>query len=100
MNFLKNFPLKRFKIKNDSMVPFLKERDEVLTISYFFFGPKVGDVIVFRQMVPPFILCKRIVKIINSKIWVEGDNGKKSIDSRNFGFIEKKNIIGKMFFKL
>ena len=63
MNFLHDFPLKRFKIKNDSMVPFLQERDEVLTISYFFSQPKVGDVIVFRQLVPPFILCKRIIKI-------------------------------------
>lgn len=82
------------------MVPYLQERDEVLTISYLFSQPKVGDVIVFRQMVPPFVLCKRIIKIINDKIWVEGDNKKKSIDSRNFGFIERENIIGKMFFKL
>lgn len=82
------------------MMPFLRERDEVLTLSYLFLNPKVGDVIVFRLMVPPFIFCKRIVKIINGKIWVEGDNRKKSIDSRNFGYVEKKNIIGKMLFKL
>jgi len=82
------------------MVPFLQERDEVLTISYFFSQPKAGDVIVFRQLVPPFILCKRIIKIVNDKIWVEGDNKKKSIDSRNFGFIKRKDIIGKMLFKL
>lgn len=82
------------------MSPYLRQRDEVVTISYLFTQPKVGEVVVFRQLVPPFVLCKRIVKIINSKIWVEGDNKKKSIDSRNFGFIERKNIIGKMLFKL
>jgi type IV secretory pathway protease TraF len=31
---------------------------------------------------------------------VEGDNKKESIDSRNFGFINKKNIIGKVVFKM
>ena len=72
MNFFKNFPLKRFKIKNDSMAPAIRQRDEVVTISYFFSQPKVGDIIIFRQLVPPFVLCKRIVKIVNSKIWVEG----------------------------
>ena len=82
------------------MAPAIRQRDEVVTISYFFSQPKVGDIIIFRQLVPPFVLCKRIVKIVNSKIWVEGDNKKKSIDSRNFGFIEKKNIIGKIVFKL
>lgn len=82
------------------MLPAYIHRDEVLTFPYFFSQPKIGDVIIFRQVVPPFVLCKRIVKIVNSKMWVEGDNKEKSIDSRNFGFIDRKNIIGKIIFKL
>lgn len=82
------------------MVPYLNEREEVITFSYIFSEPKVGDVIVFRNIVPPFIFCKRIKKITHDKVWVEGDNKEKSIDSRKFGFVDKKNIIGKVLFKL
>lgn len=81
------------------MFPAIKEREEVVTLMYLFINPKVGDIIVFRQVVPPFILCKRITRIVKDKIWVEGDNKKESIDSRNFGFIGKKNIIGKVIVK-
>ena len=100
MNLLKNFPIQRFKIKNSSMSPVLKAHEEVITISYFFLKPKIGDIIVFRHIVPPFIYCKKIKKIFQDKIWVEGVNKKKSIDSRNFGFIDRRNIIGKVIFKI
>lgn len=100
MNLLSNFPLKRFKIKNQSMEPYLEERSEVLTFPYFIFKPKVGDVIVFKSIVPPFVFCKRIKKIIGDELWVVGDNKNKSIDSRKFGFVDRKNIIGKVILKL
>ena len=100
MNFLARFPIQRFKIKNNSMSPLLKAREEVITIPYFFSKPKIGDIIVFRHLVPPFIYCKKIKKIVQDKIWVEGVNKKESIDSRNFGFIDRKNIIGKVIIKL
>ena len=82
------------------MVPYLLAREEVVTMPYFFSTPKVGDVIVFRHIVPPFIFCKRVKKIINNEIWVEGENKKISIDSRKFGFVERKNIIGKVIIKI
>ena len=82
------------------MQPYLEEKDEVITLPYFFKQPKVGDVIVFKHIVPPFIFCKRIKKIIRDEIWVEGENRKRSIDSRKFGFIKRKNIIGKVIIKL
>lgn len=100
MSLLDKFPLQRFKIKNNSMFPAINESEEVLTASYLFCRPKVGDIIVFRQVVPPFVLCKRIKRIVQNKIWVEGDNKKESIDSRKFGFIDRKNIIGKVVFKI
>lgn len=82
------------------MAPFLQEKDEVITIPYYFSTPKIGDVVVFKHIVPPFIFCKRIKKIIRDEIWVEGENKTKSIDSRKFGFIKRKNIIGKVVLKL
>ena len=82
------------------MEPFISPKEEVVTFSYILANPKVGDVIVFKHIVPPFIFCKRIKKIIEDEVWVEGDNKKESIDSRKFGFIKRKNIIGKVILKL
>ena len=83
------------------MNPTLRVGDEVIVTSLYFLSKlKVGDVVVFKHTTPPFILIKRIIEVKNNKFWVEGDNKKKSIDSRKFGFIDKKNIIGKVIFKL
>lgn len=99
MKLLYSFPLKRFKIKNQSMEPLLLEKSDVITFPYFFSKPKIGDIVVFRHIVPPFVFCKKITKIVGEEIWVEGENKKKSIDSRKFGFIKYKNIIGKVILK-
>ncbi len=82
------------------MTPYLHEHDEVITMSYFLFQPRIGDVIVFKHVVPPFVFCKRITKIAGDEVWVEGENRKVSIDSRKFGYVEKKNIIGKVILKI
>ena len=82
------------------MEPLYLEKDEVITFPYIFSQPRIGDVIVFKHIVPPFIYCKKIKKIINDDIWVEGENKEHSIDSRKFGFIKRKNIIGRVLFKL
>lgn len=82
------------------MEPLYLEKDEVITFPYIFSQPRIGDVIVFKHIVPPFIYCKKIKKIINDDIWVEGENKEHSIDSRKFGFIKRKNIIGRVIFKL
>lgn len=82
------------------MVPAILDKEEVITISYIFSRPKVGDIIVLKHNMSPFIFCKRIKKIINDDIWVEGENKEHSIDSRKFGFIKRKNIIGRVLFKL
>lgn len=82
------------------MFPMFKTGDEAIAVSFFFQKLKVGDVIIFKHSTPPFVLIKRIIKISNNKFWVEGDNKKESIDSRKFGFISKKDIIGKVVFKI
>lgn len=82
------------------MFPAFKTGDEVIAVSPFFKKLKAGDVIIFNHSAPPHVLIKRIIKISNNKFWVEGDNKKVSIDSRSFGFILKKDIIGKVVLKI
>lgn len=96
-------PLFKFKIKGNSMTPAFKENDVVLVnrLSYFFSKPKIGDIVVLKR---ERYIIKRIAKIDLSadgqKFFVIGDNQKESTDSRNFGWIDKKEIIGKVFYKL
>ncbi len=98
--FLKFSPINKFVVKEKSMEPYLKENDKVLVLKYFFSKPKVGEVIIFYHTTPPHLLIKRIIRINSKGIWVEGDNKIKSKDSRNFGFLERRNIIGKVLMKL
>jgi nickel-type superoxide dismutase maturation protease len=93
--------LSRFKIHGHSMEPTLKPNDEVLvsSLSYFFTSPKRNDIVAFKDPRDNKVLIKRITKIETKKIFVQGDNKKHSTDSREFGMIEKKAIIGKVIFK-
>lgn len=92
-------PLFKFKIKGNSMAPTFKENDIVLVnrLSYFLNRPKIGDLIVLKQR--QYII-KRIKRIKNDKYFVVGDNRKESTDSRKFGWVSKKEIVGKVIYKI
>ena len=81
------------------MEPTLSEGDVVLisSLPYIFKNPKVGDVIILKRQ--KYII-KRIIKEDRGKFFVEGDNKKESTDSKNFGWISRKEILGKVIFKL
>jgi len=89
--------LLRFKISGHSMIPTYKEGEELLvsSIPYLFLQPKVGDVIVFKDQ--KHYVVKRIQEIKGEKFLVKGDNKE---DSKEYGWIEKKKIIGKVILKL
>lgn len=89
--------LGKFKISGHSMEPALKYGQEVLVsgLFYLFSKPKDGDIIAFKGSDKWII--KRIKESKADKYLVKGDN--KS-DSREFGWIERKNIIGKVVYVL
>lgn len=84
------------------MEPFISSGDVILVnrLSYLFKNPKIGDVIVVKNNNKKKYLIKRIQRIREKTYFVVGDNKRESIDSRNFGWITKKDIAGKMFFKI
>ncbi len=84
------------KISGHSMEPTILNGQSVLASSLpFLFGsPKEGDIIVFKR--EQKIIVKRIREVKNDKILVAGDNEK---DSKDFGWIKKSDIMGKVIFK-
>ncbi len=92
-------PLFKFKIEGSSMSPTFESGDVVLVnrLSYLFGKPKIGDLVVLRKN--KYII-KRISKIKENQFFVIGDNERESTDSRSFGWIKKKEIIGKVMFKI
>lgn len=96
------FPILKFQVQENSMEPFISSGDIILVnrLSYLFKNPKIGDVVVIKKNNKKKYLIKRIQKVRKKTYFVVGDNKNQSIDSRNFGWITKEDIIGKMIFKL
>lgn len=78
------------------MSPHLNSGD--LVIIFRTKNVKKNDVIVFDKSGDYFV--KRVAEIKDSKFFLEGDNKKESIDSRKFGWIDKKDIVGKVVYKI
>lgn len=56
-------------------------------------------VVIERQERPGIFLIKRLIRIDGAKYWVEGDNKTASTDSRQWGALERNEIIGKVLFR-
>ncbi len=93
--------LAKFKVIGHSMEPQIKNGEVVLAsnIPYWFKTPKINDIVAFRDNSGK-VLIKRIVRIQNGKYSALGDNKNDSLDSREFGNISKKQIIGEIIYKL
>ncbi len=85
-----------FKISGHSMEPTIQDNQMVFVsrLPFLLFKPRIGDIIAFRNKDQVFI--KRIIKINSEKYFIAGDNKKDSFDSRRLGWIDKKQILGKV----
>lgn len=89
--------LGKLRILGHSMEPFIKNKNTVLISSLFFIfkEPKINDIVAFKDNNKIFV--KRIKSVKNNKYFLIGDNHNDSYDSRKIGFVNRKNIIGKVF---
>ena len=87
--------LSRFKVSGHSMVPTLKPGQEILVSSlpFFFRNPSTGDLIAFKNE-NQFIV-KRIMEVKGDRVLVKGDN---TGDTKDYGWVERKKIIGKVIY--
>ena len=91
-------------INGESMTPTLKPGSYVLA-TRLFSVPKLGGVYIVRsQMDKKRLVIKRLSKIKavdnNSEMvyFFIGDNKEKSFDSRNWGYVPRKDILAKVIF--
>lgn len=75
------------------MLPTLKPGQDILVWCWFN-KYKVGDIVAIKVNEKDMV--KRIQKVEGRRIFVMGDNEKMSTDSRKFGWIDKKDISGKL----
>ena len=93
----------RYVVIGDSMEPMLQEGDKIFanTLIYKIRKPRVNEIILFIH--PHYrkkILVKRITRQENDMVWVESDNNTHAHqDSKTFGWIAKKSILGRASFR-
>ena len=81
------------------MLPTYKNGKKLLIKKKWFFCTlNKGDIVVFYHPQNKKILIKRILEKNNNEFILIGDNISKSTDSRTFGSVCKKNIIGKVIY--
>lgn len=62
----------------------------------------VGKVVLIQrnsQVGTDFLQIKRVNRVTNEGIWVEGDNKDNSTDSRSWGALDSSEVIGKLIFR-
>ncbi len=88
--------LSLLRIHGHSMQPVISNGQKVLASSlpFLFSKPKINDIVVFKSESKIFV--KRIRSVSEDKYFLEGDNKSDSLDSREFGLINRKNILAKV----
>jgi nickel-type superoxide dismutase maturation protease len=94
-----SFPISVFRIVDNSMEPTIWPGDFVI-VDKWYSSLNSGDIVVLKHPKRKLYIVKRIKNIYGEKIFVQGDNREKSQDSRHFGAVEKKLVVGKMVFKI
>jgi len=86
-----------FKVSGHSLFPLLEDGQRVFCIKLFKFTKlKIFDIVIFEK-VPHGLMVKQIKSIDNDAYFVQGTDA-YSIDSRDFGSIEKSQIKYKVLF--
>lgn len=91
---------KRFRVTGNSMLPLLQPGEEILIDlhAYRQSVPQVSDIVVaIHPLRPSLTIVKRVASIMHDgRLFLTGDNPIESSDSRTFGTVDLKCILGKV----
>lgn len=88
------FPILFRRIRNGSMAPKLRP-GQLIMATRLFHKLHAGQVVIVERNNKQFI--KRIERIENDKLFVIGDNLAASVDSRQFGWLDCRAVIARVF---
>lgn len=83
-------PWLRVEVRGLSMVPALAPGEWVVVRRDV--APRPGAVMVVRQA--GRLVVKRVVRVGDDGVWVEGDNADASDDSRTYGPVDREDVVG------
>ena len=90
------FPIAVYRVAERSMEPLIMEGSYIVVNCLPGFI-KTGDVVVVNAPDGSHLV-KRVDRKRGGKIFVVGDNRSISIDSRKFGWIGNRDVVGKLIF--
>lgn len=86
---------RRVVVEGASMEPALAEGDRLLVVRRRRVGP--GDVVALRDpRHPSRLLVKRVTSVTGDEVMVHGDNASASTDSRAFGPVPRRALLGRV----
>ena len=89
--------IRLFKVSGHSLFPILQDGQRVFCIKLFNFSKlKISDIVVFEKA-PHGLMVKQIKSIDNDAYFLQGTDA-FSIDSRDFGMIDRSQIKYKVLF--
>ena len=104
----RGMPFARYLVEGPSMEPAYRDGERLVVNRYAYWRkrPAIGDVVVLRDPDDSGrYLLKRIAKAPDgmnpgrSRVYVFGDNIDSSRDSREFGLVPRKRIVGRVWFR-
>lgn len=93
----------RVRVSGCSMEPVLRDGDRVLVsrLAYRLRSPRPGDVVLARvAAVPGGLTVKRVAALDgNGRLVLHGDNAAFSTDSRHFGPVPRRAVLGRVWYR-
>lgn len=89
----------RLRVSGSSMIPQLQPGEEILFNPHAYQKqiPKVGDIVVAQHPYQTIRVVKRVAIVLaDGSCFLQGDNKSASTDSRSYGFIPFKHILGRV----
>jgi phage repressor protein C with HTH and peptisase S24 domain len=92
---MKLWPLGIYRVEGESMLPTYKPGDTLL--GWRWFTPARSQVVVARTN---RLLIKRVTHVNIEGVFLEGDNPRRSTDSRSFGLVRRDQVEARIIMKL